>query len=305
MRKGIVVDLDLRFVRFFTVVAKHENFGRAAVELRIAQPTLSRYIQRLERQLGVRLFDRTPRGTTLTEAGRTFQPLAASLLVQAGKAAAEARAVAVPQRLTVGYVGGLIITPAVKALREIRPDIDLRTVHLSWSDAHAALVDSRVDVVIARSPLPTEGLRVRVLYEEPRVLLVPLGHRLAGRTSVTLADFADEPLVGYDRPDYDAFWRINPRPDGSPAPAGPTADVHHDKLETVAEGSALALAPGGPGTRAPRPDLIAVPVEGIEWSAVVMATRAGRRNALITAFEEAAQTRLVSTHAEPSSSRAR
>ena len=64
-----VVDLDLRLVGYFVVVAEHRHFGRAAATLRIAQPSLSRQIRRLEQQLGVRLLDRTPQGTRLAEAG--------------------------------------------------------------------------------------------------------------------------------------------------------------------------------------------------------------------------------------------
>src|SRR6201995_4112916 len=58
-------DLDLRLVRYFTVVAEHRHFGRAAAELLVAQPSLSRQVRRLERQLGARLLGRTPQGTQL------------------------------------------------------------------------------------------------------------------------------------------------------------------------------------------------------------------------------------------------
>ncbi|KJC63218.1 LysR family transcriptional regulator [Agreia bicolorata] len=293
------MDLDLRFVRYFTVVARHENFGRAAAELRLAQPTLSRYIRRLEQDLGVQLFERSSRGTQLTEAGVSFRPLAETLLDDAARAVAQVLQVATPHRLTVGYVGGLIITPAVAHLKRTNPGIDVRTLHLHWSDAHAALLDHRADVVVARTPFPTDGLRTTVLYEEPRVLLVPLGHRLANRPSVTLQDFAEEPLVGYDRADYDAFWRVTPRPDGSPAPYGPVADVWHDKLESVASGAALAVAPSGPGNGAPRPDLIAVPVEGIAWSTIVVASRLEHRKPLVAAFEKSAKAKLVPSGCPP------
>src|SRR5277367_3711310 len=62
------LDLDLRLVRYFTVVAEHRHFGRAAAALHLAQPSLSRQIQRLEQQLGARLLARTPQGSQLTEA---------------------------------------------------------------------------------------------------------------------------------------------------------------------------------------------------------------------------------------------
>lgn len=75
-----VVDLDLRLVGYFAAVAEHRHFGRAAGALRVAQPSLSRQIRRLEQQIGVRLFDRTPQSTRLTEAGEVFLPRAKALL---------------------------------------------------------------------------------------------------------------------------------------------------------------------------------------------------------------------------------
>src|ERR1700723_1079823 len=81
-------DLDLRLVRYFTVVAEHRHFGRAAAALHLAQPSLSRQIQRLEQQLGARLLDRTPQGSQLTEAGEVFLPQAKALLRPAGQGVA-------------------------------------------------------------------------------------------------------------------------------------------------------------------------------------------------------------------------
>ena len=283
------MDFDLRLVRYFTVVAEHGNFHRAAAELLIAQPSLSRQIQRLEQRLGARLLDRTKHGSRLTEAGRAFLPEAEALLRSAELAAAKARAAAVPAAITIGYAGGLIVTPAVRELRSRHPDVQVHTLHLDWSDVHPALLDHRVDAVIAREPFPAGRLRVTILYSEPRVLLVPRAHRLAGKESVTLGDFADEPLVRYADAAYDAFWRIDPRPDGRPAPDGPLVETHADKLESIAGGRALALAPAGGGNITLRNDLVAIPVEGIEPCKVVMATRAGERSRLVTAFRESAR----------------
>src|ERR1700685_46586 len=95
-------DLDLRLVRYFTVVAEHRHFGRAAAALHLAQPSLSRQIQRLEQQLGAPLLDRTPQGSQLTEAGEVFLPQAKALLRAAAQAAARTRAAAEPRRLTLG-----------------------------------------------------------------------------------------------------------------------------------------------------------------------------------------------------------
>ncbi|GAA2152491.1 LysR family transcriptional regulator [Actinomadura napierensis] len=295
------VDLDLRLVRYFTAVADHRHFGRAAADLRVAQPSLSRQIRRLEQQLGARLLDRTPQGTRLTEAGEVFLPLARAMLRSAAQAAARTRAAAEPSRLTIGYVAGIIVTPAVLELRELHPDADVRAVHLDWNEPHAALLDHRVDAAVARLPFPTAGLDVTVLYDEPRVVVVSLDHRLAGKESVTLDDIADEPMprVRASDPAWSAFWRVDPRPDGSRAPDGPFIDAVEDKFEVIAAGQAVAITAGVKGG-SPRPDLTTVPLEGVEPSHVALATRAGDRGRLLTAFRKLARTHLTGTAPAPS-----
>lgn len=119
-------DLDLRLVRYFTVVADHLHFGRAAAALHLAQPSLSRQIRRLEEQLGARLLDRTPQGSRLTEAGEAFLPRAKALLRSADQAASHARAAARPSRVTIGYTAHIIITPAVRDPRRRHPEAEVR-----------------------------------------------------------------------------------------------------------------------------------------------------------------------------------
>ncbi|MEV4082379.1 LysR family transcriptional regulator [Nonomuraea fuscirosea] len=290
-------DLDLRLVRAFTVVAGHRHFGRAAADLHLTQSSLSRQIGRLEQQVGARLLDRTPQGTRLTEAGEVFLPLAAALLRSAERATASARAAARPSRIVVGYIGNLTVAPAVRDLRHRHPDAEVRILHLHCKEPRAALLDHRVDVALARLPFSTDGLHVTVLYDEPRVLLVPADHRLAGKEAVTLDDIADEPIPRV--PDFDpawnAFWRADPRPDGSAAPDGPLIQQDEDKLELVAGGQAVLIVPGGAVVSGLRSDLTTVPLEGVEPSQVVLATRAGDRSRLVAAFRRSAETHLTGT----------
>jgi len=230
------VDLDLRLVRYFAAVAEHGHFGRAAAALHVGQPSLSRQIRRLELLLGARLFDRSLSGSRLTEAGEVFLPQAKVLLSTAAQAAASTRSAAEPTRITIGFTSNLIVTQAVRRLRRLHPDADVRTMHLTREQSYTALHDHQVDAVVARLPLPVERLDVTVLYDEPRALLIPRDHRLAGKESVGLDDIADEPLPRLADPAWNAFWRIDPRPDGSPAPDGPLVDGLADKLELVASG---------------------------------------------------------------------
>ncbi|MFF2518378.1 LysR family transcriptional regulator [Streptomyces sp. NPDC058086] len=285
---------DLRLVWCFTVVAEYRHFGRAAEALHTTQPSLSRQIHRLERQLGARLFERTPHGNHLTEAGEVFLPLATELLRSADRAAARARAAARPSRITIGYTPGLIITPVVRELRHRHPDAEVRTLHLAPGEPRAALLDRRVDAVVARLPFTADGLDVTALYDEPRVLVVPRDHRLAGKEAVTLDDIADEPLptVRGSDPLLNAFWRIDPRPDGRPAPEGPLIESTEDKFELVAAGQAVIISVDV-HAHSLRPDLTTIPLEGVEPSHVVLATRARDHNGLVTAFRTYARALLT------------
>jgi DNA-binding transcriptional LysR family regulator len=287
------VDLDLRLVRYFTAVVEHLNFARAAAALHIAQPSLSRQIQRLEDSLGVRLLERTTQGSTLSAAGAAFLPRAQMLLHTADQAVLAARAAAPPRTVTIGYVEDLVITPAVRDLRRRHPAAHVRTRHLD-SDEARALPDHQVDVLVTRTPLPipTEDLRMTVLYDEPRVLLVPASHPLAGKESVSPDDFAHEPLVACAgmAAAWTGFWRLAPRPDGEPAPLAPMlVDTFEDKLEVVADGRAIAIVPAGDRRSTLRDDLTTIPIDGIEPCQVAVVTRAGDRNPLVAHFRESAK----------------
>ncbi|WP_434444564.1 LysR family transcriptional regulator [Lentzea sp. E54] len=295
----MVPDLDLRLVRYFAVVADQLNFTRAAEELRVAQPSLSRQIQRLENSLGVRLLERTTQGTRLTAAGAAFLPQAQQLLHAAEQAVLTAQAAAPARTITIGHADDLIITPAVRDLRHRHPDVHVRTRHIGSQDARV-LLDQQVDALVIRTPLPipADDLDLTVLYAEPRVVLVSASHRFAGKESVTAADIWAESLVGCTGmgSEWTGFWRLEPRPDATPAPLGPTlADTYDDKLEAIAGGSAIAVVPAGDRRYSLRPDLVAVPVDEIEPAQVVVAIRAADTNLLVAEFVRSAENLLVTS----------
>jgi len=285
-------DLDLRLVRYFTVVAEQLNFARAAEELRVAQPSLSRQIQRLENALGVRLLERTTQGSRLTAAGAAFLPQAQRLLHDAGRAVQAAVAAAPARTITIGYADDLVVTPAVRNLRHRFPDAHVRTRHLAAQDA-VALLDRRVDAMVTRTPLPigAEKIQVTVLYDEARVLLVSAAHPFAGKDAVTAADVAAEPLVGCTGmgAGWTTFWRLEPRPEGEPARLGPTlAETYEDKLEAIADGTAIAVVPAGDRRHTLRPGLATVALDDVEPCQVVVAVRAADPNPLVAEFVRSA-----------------
>ena len=282
-------DLDLRLVRYFIAVAEHRHFGRAAADLRIAQPSLSRQVRSLEQTLGARLFDRTPQGTQLTEAGEVFLPRAKALLRSAAQATAATRAAAQPSRITIGYTSGLIITPALSELRRQHSDAEVHSLHLPWNEPREALLGHRADAVVTRLPLRTDGLHVTILYDDPRVLLIPRSHRLAGKESVPLGDIADEPMPRLPDAAWNAYWRIDPRPDGTPAPDGPLVNAVEDKVELIAAGQAVAIVSAGLRADSMHPDLTTIALDDVDPTHVVLATRADDRSRLVAAFRKYAQ----------------
>ncbi|MET7472955.1 LysR family transcriptional regulator [Streptomyces sp. NPDC005648] len=285
-------DLELRLVRYFTVVAAHRHFGRAAAELHVAQPALSRQIQRLEKHLGARLLDRTPQGTRLTPAGRTFLPRAQDLLRAARQAELAVREHARTERIAIGYVEDLLITAAVRELRDRHPDAEIATRHLSCGDV-GALSDGRVDALIARTPLPltADDVSTTPLYEEPRMLVVPYGHRFAGRASVRVEELAGEEAApcAFETGDWTSYRILG---------AGvPPIESYEDKLELVASGRAIAVLPAGDRRSSLRPGLVSVPIEGAPPSQVVLVTRKGDPNPMIRSLRLTAETVLTASAA--------
>ncbi|MBV8292226.1 MAG: LysR family transcriptional regulator, partial [Mycobacterium sp.] len=166
--------------------------------------------------------------------------------------------------------------------------------HVDWDQAREALLDHRVDALVTRLPFPTDRLHVTILNDEPRVLAVSADHRLAGRRSVTLDDIADEPMprVRGSDPTWSAFWRVDPRPDGRRAPDGPFIEALEDKFEVIAAGQAVAITAGFHGNSL-RPDIVTVPLEGVEPSHVVLASRADDRSRLVAVFRKLAEAHLT------------
>ncbi|MGW2715732.1 LysR family transcriptional regulator, partial [Streptomyces sp. NPDC001356] len=179
------MDVDLRKLRYFVAVAEELHFGRAAERLHVAQPVLSRQIRSLEDDLGVEVFARDRRGTLLTAAGQQLLEDAVPLLASAEALRRRVRTAARgTPTLTVGFMPGITLTPATALFTARRPGVDVRLLRTSWDDQVEVLHDGRADIGVVRLPVDQRGLQVRPLFREPRVVMVPAGHRLADRASV-------------------------------------------------------------------------------------------------------------------------
>jgi DNA-binding transcriptional LysR family regulator len=188
--------MELNTLRQFLVVARLEHLSRAAEELRVAQPSLSRTIARLESELGTPLFDRSGR-LRLNETGKLFRGYVERSL---GELDAGQRAVAEVTSAGAGTVRlasetFLTLTGPLAAYKRAHPSIEVELVWMPAEDMGRGLRAQDVDLCVASQPIRAEGLESVQLLDEAVGLAVPLDHPLAGRTSVSVDELAGQPFV--------------------------------------------------------------------------------------------------------------
>ncbi|TVZ81820.1 LysR family transcriptional regulator [Streptomyces sp. BK340] len=270
------MDLDLRKVRYFVAVAELLHFGRAAEQLHIAQPVLSRQIRALEKDLDAELFVRDSHGVTLTPAGRQLLDDAGHLLASADAARRRVRRAAHGSgRFVVGFRAGVVVTRALRDFGAAHPDVDVHARRVEWDDQEELILDGTVDIAFVRRPVRERGLRLLPLYSEARVAMLPADHRLAGKQELCLADLVDEPRLSY----------AHPGPDDLPI------RTIEEKFECVASGAGITLVPESVALHYSRPDITYVPVSDAEPDEVLLAWEARRRSPLIAGFVSAAHLR--------------
>ncbi|GAA4161728.1 LysR substrate-binding domain-containing protein [Gryllotalpicola daejeonensis] len=281
-------DLSLRRMEYFVAVADEENFGRAAQRLHITQPVLSRQIAQLERELGVSLFERSTRGTTLTEAGRGLLPDARAMLQAAAAIQRRARyAARGTQRLSVGFMPGLLATPILQGLRAAFPDVEVDAVRTGWDDQVETVLDGRVDLGLVRLPVHARGLIVESLFRERRLAVLPASHVLAQRTVVTVDELAELELL--QSPDAVPEWRQARVRRGLPVDASVASPREVEvKLERVALGMGVAVLPASTARFYTRPDVVAREVQGLAPSEVAVAWARGRESPILAKAVELA-----------------
>lgn len=194
--------MDLRDMRHFLVVAEEGHVGRAAARLHLSQPPLTRHIQALEENLGVPLFLRTPKGMTLTEAGRTLLEEATNLLALAQQAAERTRLAGqgLLGRLDVGLFGSgvLDVIPRILArFHQARPEVKIVLHNLTKTEQLQALRERRITVGFNRLVPAAADITVETVLREPLMVAIAASDSLAVRPSLGIQDLAGVPLILY------------------------------------------------------------------------------------------------------------
>jgi DNA-binding transcriptional LysR family regulator len=258
------MDLDLRKLRYFAAVAEHRHFGRAAEQLYIAQPVLSRQIRALEQELGCALLVRTTRSVQLTPAGEQLMQDARQVFATVDSAVRRVHeADRGVQRLVVGFAPGLHVSEAVRAFTATHPEVGIELLQLRWWEQDAPLRDGRADVGYLRRPFDDTGLRCVPIGSEPKVACLPMTHPLARRRALVTADLDGEPILD--------------------AQARRTSSVE-EKFELIAAGDGIAVVPRSVAQSYSRPDLVFLPVTDAVPVLTCIAVARGRREDRVRDF---------------------
>ncbi|OLF11552.1 hypothetical protein BLA60_11390 [Actinophytocola xinjiangensis] len=196
--------MELRHVRAFLEIAAELHVGRAAERLAVTQPTLSRQLAALERDLGVPLFDRSHRRLTLTPAGAEFLAGATDLVRRADTLVDGTRRAHRGELglLRVGFVQSatfLALPRLLTAFRRACPDVEVQATAMTTLAQKRALREGTLDAGLLRPTFDEPGLATRTVSVDPLVAALPADHPLAGRDRLALADLSGEDFVFYTR----------------------------------------------------------------------------------------------------------
>ena len=197
--------MELRQIRSFLSIAETLHFGRTAELIHLSQPALSLQIRALEEEVGVRLFERNRRKTTLTAAGAAFRDDAAAALSQLEQAIRRARLAASGKLglLRIGFVstaGSEIVPNIVRQFRKSNPEVEFSLRNILTAEQVQMLESGSLDVGFLRLPIGGHSaLDVVTVHRERFVLVVPSSHKLAKRKRVRLREVAGEAFVMYER----------------------------------------------------------------------------------------------------------
>jgi DNA-binding transcriptional LysR family regulator len=290
------MDVHGRDLRYFVTVAEELHFTRAAERVFVSQPALSKQVRMLERQLGAPLFERDRQGVKLTPVGAALLPHARQVLAAwnagweaAERARSEQRATLVVGMSTSPGRGGLL--PAIRSrFTAAHPEARVNLHQVSWDDATAGLADGTVDVAFVWLPVPgPERYTWIVVAQEPRLVAMPVTHRLAGREEIDFAELLDEPFLALPAgagPLRDYWLALDAR-DGRPPRIGAEIASTGETYEALLDGQGICLLAAGNAPLVALEGVITRPVRGLSSSQLALAWRVGEDRPLVVDYVRA------------------
>lgn len=246
--------VEMRHLRCFLAVAEEGNVTRAARRANITQPALSRTLAQLERELGVRLVDRSTHHLELTDAGRAFERAAFDAVLAFERALAGASGRATPIRLGHSWSAGTYLSTIVRAWNAADRPCAVEVVR--GDDRTAGLTSGKADVALTRGPVDRARFRSVALDHEARLAVLPAGHPLARRRRLRMAELLVLPLVqtdvGVTTPE---LWPADARPD-----VGVVVHTVDDWLVAIASGGGFGVTVASTRVLHPHPDVVYVPL---------------------------------------------
>ncbi|MFG1793387.1 LysR substrate-binding domain-containing protein [Nocardia sp. NPDC049149] len=284
------MDVELRHLRAFHVLATELNFTKAAARLHMTQQALSNQIKQLETRIGATLFQRSTRRVTLTDAGRTLLQRVPDILDTVGAAIADTRETESGERteLIIGIRGvtGLDITPRVlRTFAAEYPHVVVTVGKVGFDDASAGVLAGSTDVGLIWLPAP-EGLEVTPLLAEERIALLPADHPLAAETAVPPEELAVQPFAWWtDNRDLMArdFMTLADYREG-PATIGAEVATLEDLLAAVGSGQAVAVSVASVSRFFPWAGVVTRPLRDVPPAVLAVAYRADDERPLVAGF---------------------
>ncbi|MBW4694229.1 MAG: LysR family transcriptional regulator [Lyngbya sp. HA4199-MV5] len=194
--------MELRQLHYFLAVAEELSFSRAARQLNMAQPPLTRQIRQLEQELDVQLFERNSRRVELTEVGTVFVEEARRILEQVEQS------VGITQRASRGEVGRLVVAfegssaydvipLSLKAYRERFPDVEVVVLGMTTNQQIEALHNSQIQLGFVVPPLQgqVEDLEVEAVIQASLIVALPESHKLTAKSTIKVRSLAKEALI--------------------------------------------------------------------------------------------------------------
>jgi DNA-binding transcriptional LysR family regulator len=201
--------MELRHLRYFVAVAEALSFTKAAEKLRLAQPSLTRQVRNLEDEIGVKLFNRSKRRVTLTEAGRLFLFDSKRVLAICAESVAAVQQVnrGESSDLNIGYVANIhygLLPATLGAFRKLRPGVALNLFDMTSAEQFLALDSGKIDLGFVGLPPALSGhaLRSECVARDTMLVAIPVGHPLAKNPKLKLADLAPQFFIGRSAKTY-------------------------------------------------------------------------------------------------------